>query len=453
MNVFFNSKIKPMRIKTLVIIYSLSVCFTSTLFSQNNIKYFRKFSIDLRYYQIELKYPVDKSVVNKMSCYQVKYDDKNRIQTIAFLDRGKLSIDNMKVTKFVVEYSDSLENRFYFDKFDKPTVNREGIHSYSLKKNRNNHPVQMINYDKTDGISEDKNGVSIYQFALDENGRTIKVNFLNRESDSIVDKDNSFYRTYQWTEDKSAYMFVMSNYDKSNRLIENSNGIAITYSKYNKTNKELIEQTYYGADKAIKVSKQYNASMISTKYDLDGNETERKFYGINGKLILSNQGYSMVRPKYNTFGKATEQRLYGNDEKLICGSNKAFIRNGFAIIRYEYDANGNNTKVSYYENDEKLVQDTSKIAIRIYTYDEYNRKTSESLYDANNQLVLKENGCTTNWKYDKFDNIVEEKHYGHDNKLKESKKGIAIIRWNYDAEGKLQTTQYFNSTEKLLSEN
>ena len=442
-----------MRIKVLVLICSISIWVTPILFSQNNIKYFRKFSIDNRFYQIELKYPVGNSFYNKMSCYQVKYDEKNRVHTIAFLEQGKLAINNIGFTKFAIEYTDSLEKRSYFDKQGKPTFNRDGIHSYSLKKNKNNYPVQLINYDKTGEISKDNSGVSIYQFTLDEKDRIIKVNFLNSVSDSIVDVNGEFYKTFQWKEDKTTYIIEISYFDKSNHLIENSNGIAISHLKFDKINKELSGQSTYGADKTLKVSKQYNAARISSKYDMNGNEIERRFYGIDGKLKDANQGYSMIRQKYNIFGRVTEQRVFGSDEKLISGTNKAFIRNGFAIIKYEYDQKGNNSRVSYYESDDKLMQKTDKFAIKVYTYDDDNRKTTESLYDANNQLILRENGCITNWKYDNFDNIVEERHLGQDNKLKESKKGIAIIRWNYDTENNQQKTKYFDSNERLIFEN
>jgi len=441
-----------MRIKVYLIIYSISIWVTPFLFSEN-IKYFRKYSIDSRFCNIELKYPIEKSIYNKINCYELKYDDKNRIESITFLEHGKPAIDNMGITKLAIDYNDSLENRFYYDKQGKPTLNYDGIHSYCLKKNKNNHALELINYDKNGKITKDKNEIFIYKFTLDKEDRIVKVNFFNASSDSVVDKKGCFFKTYQWKEDKTIYFFETSYYGKTNSLILNARGYAISQSKYDKTNNELIEQSFYDTNKKPKVSKQFNVAKISSKYDLDGNEIERKYYGTDGKLTISNQGYSIIRQKYNTFGKATEQRLFGNDDNLICGSNRAFIRNGFAIVKCEYDDNGNNTKVSYYENEEKLVQDTSKIAIRIYTYDENNRKTSELLYDANNKLVLKENGCITNWKYDKFDNIVEEQHFGQDNKLKESKKGIAIIRWIYDVEGKLKTTQYFNSTEKLLSEN
>ena len=130
-----------MRIKVFVIIYSISVWITSFIFAQNDIKYFRKFSIDRRFCQIELKYPVSNSFYNKMSCYQVKYDDINRIQKIDFLEQGKLAIDNFGFTMFTIEYLDSLEKRSYFDKHGNPTLNRDGIHSYTLKKNLNDHPI------------------------------------------------------------------------------------------------------------------------------------------------------------------------------------------------------------------------------------------------------------------------------------------------------------------------
>jgi len=441
-----------MKIKVLFQLCIFSICSISCLFSQNSSKYFRKFTVDSRFCQIEFKYPVEKVLSDKISCYGVSYDDKGRIQTVAFLDRGKPAIDSDGYSKSFIEYSDSTEKRTFLNKFDKPTVNRDGIYSYSLKLNKTNHPVLLINYDQSGEISKDKNGVSIYQYTLDQQNRVVKIHFLNKESDSIADLNGCFYMTYDWKEDKSSYIFEKSYFDKSGRLIENSNGIAVSHSNYDKINKELIGQCYYGSNRKMKESKQLKAAKIISKYDSNGYETERKLYGADGKLKESNQGFSKIRQKYNAFGKVTEQRFYGNDENLIDKRNEGYAKDWFSIIKYEYDESGNNSKISYYGYDETLKYNNKGVAIKVYKYDDKNRKSEELLYDVHNQLLVNGN-CIVKWKYDEFDNLVEESHWGADNQLKESKNRIAIIRWLYNAEGNVKNTRYFDSKESLISEN
>jgi|GEM_PF-3511681 len=441
-----------MKIKVLFQLCLFSFCFIPFLSSQNSTKYFRKFTIDSRFCNVELKCPVENLLSGKISCYLASYDTKGRIQTVTFLDKGKPAIDFTGFTKFIIEYSDSTEKRTFFNKFDKPTVNRDGIYSYSLKLNKTNYPVQLINYDQSGEISTDKNGVSIYQYTLDGLNRVVKVHFLNKKSDSIVNLKGYFYMTYDWKEDELSYIVELSYFDKSGRLKEDTNGIAVCRSSYDKISKELIGQSYYGADRKMKESKQLKVAKFIAKYDSNGYETERRFYGTDGKLKETNQGFSIIRQKYNAFGKVIEKRFYGNDAKLIGKKNIGYIKYGFSIIKYEYDDSANITKVSYYGYDENLKNDNSGVAIRVYKYDDRNRKTEESLYDVHNQLLVT-GVCMVNWKYDEFDNVVEESHWGADNQLIESENRIAIIRWLYNVEGNATHTRYFDSKGNLISEN
>ena len=112
---------------------------------------------------------------------------------------------------------------------------------------------------------------------------------------------------------------------------------------------------------------------------------------------------------------------------------------------------GNRLKESYFGADDKLINEKNKVAVRQFKYDLQNRKTEETLYDHNYQLISND-ACIIKWKYDENDNIIEESHFGIDQKLKESKNGTAIIRWKYDPEGNLIKTLCFNSHEELISE-
>lgn len=216
------------------------------------------------------------------------------------------------------------------------------------------------------------------------------------------------------------------------------------------------------------------------EYDPNGNLTKVSFFGLDGNLTLSDDGYAITVSEYDDNNLLCKQSIYGLDNKPVIdektGSSSAettrdergniiefryydissnlFINNkeGAAIEKKEYDDFGNEVQISYYdENEQPMINLKKKYFRQTRTFNEVGQNTEVRCFGINDEPILGKNGwhiCKV--EYDDKSNQVGFRYYGIDERPIITNDGYALIKYFYDDLNNLIEEKYYDVNEKQV---
>jgi len=270
--------------------------------SQSKVSYFRRFYIDDRQYQIRTLDSLIESVAKMTNCYRVRFDSKNQILEAEYLKRNKPVFDNSGFAGLKIVYSNELEKRVFLNPAKQPMKNSLGVYSIGLILNNKKLPVSLNNYDDKDELTEDINGVAVYNWTLNRDNWKVESIFNDKSGNRIVDKNGCYFIKYKWGEDDQAYTPEVSYYGKDGELQDGKRGYSIIRMRFDKLTENLLERRY-----------------LNSKYH----------------LTLNSDSFAVIRIKYNKKGKLINKSLFDSSEQLVNSTNR------FCTTEYSYNKYGN----------------------------------------------------------------------------------------------------------------
>lgn len=427
--------------KLFILTVILSIVFIFNANSQS-IKYFRSYIFDERTFELKPIYRVNDSIVDKIDCFAVTYDNLGRISKMCFMKKGQIAeIDYIGISKIIVEYKGNFENRCYFDIKGNPTLNTLMVHKYSIQKNYKKNQLLVKCFDKNGLLAPDINGISTYLYTLDSRKWILKEQFIDTNG-LFFDNESYWHVNNKWTENSNSVTKDMTFHYKSDIKQYNKNRLLRIVRILDKRSLLTLKETTYEIKKD---SVKTHITIFSAKYDINGNCIEIKKSFLVGKLL---NGESVKSFKYDKFGNIMEIDSKFSD---FTHSVNIVTNSGYTSSKTEYDFAGNILKYSMYDSENVLTDSEYGFAVQEFIYDNKNRKIEEKKFDKKGLPVVNQIFLVKR-KYDDNNNIIEESYWGANNKLMGNKNNVAIIRSEYDMTGEVKNLKYYDINDNLMFE-
>ena len=236
----------------------------------------------------------------------------------------------------------------------------------------------------------------------DASDRVVRKTYCNGEWKPTVGEDGVLFISYEYDENGNETSRDCFG-GMSNRVL-NADGIATVKSRYNKRG-QAIWRRYYGAKEEAIFHKDGNAGYDAT-YDKKGNLRKFTFVDMEGRPVMTSQGYAIEESKFDAQNKEIDHAWFDAKGKLVCVD-------GVARIRCEYDDAGNMMVMKFFGADDRLTRN-------------------------------KENVSAMTWSYNQAGEAIECRYYGPDGEATQDKKGVASWKANLNASGRSVGRQYYD---------
>jgi len=466
---------------------------------EKNQTYYRQVDLDAKNHIVG-KNPIDSMLAIHTRCYKFHYLN-NRVSKVEYLDRTLPAIDRrFNVSSIVFKYPDSCEYRYYYDVAGNRTKNSNGSFTTFIK--RQGEKLIVANLDQNGQKDENKFGVYILEWKLDDKGRKSSGIFYNKERKRITNAEGYYSIVYLY--DDYDNVIEIRSINDDGELLNLKNGIAsynYTYDekgnmiKYQTLNNSLdlvphdgdistsnfqydiygniICESYYKPNGLPHIDTDGTVISYYT-YDKYSNLKEAKHYGLNRNLIISDEKKGRVERDFDKYGRVVEIRNfdaydnYLNDIYGRCKIEISYLRKHFIYeqklfkadslkvpqyyktIRLSYDEDDNIEMEAYYDNDNNLLPDDNGACFIKYKYDTRGSTIQRSFYNENDELLPVVNGVAIfRYKYDNRNNKIETAYFDQNENLKETVNNIAIDRYFYDDKNRLIERRYYNSKMEL----
>ena len=380
---------------------------------------------------------------------------------------------------------------FYGARGEQVLSKKYGYHGWDAEYDEHGNPT-VETYLGLDGkpmaIAD---GYATMKSAYDTHGKMIRLRFYGVNGEPVLSKEYGYHgwdaeydehgnqtvETYLGLDGKpialaDGYATVKSAYDaRDNRTrlrVYSVNGepvLSKAYgnhgwdAEYDQQGKRIVE-THLGLDRKPTLLADGYATLKST-YDARGNETRRRFYGVNGEPVLSKKdgnhgweadydkqghqtiityigptsiadGYATMKWTYDARGNRTRLRLYGvNGEPAL---SKEYGNHGWDA---DYDEQGNQTVKTYLGLDEKPTTIADGYVTMKSTYDAGGKEVRCTFLGVNGEQVQHKDGYYGREdKYDEQGHKTVETYLGLDGKPTTIADGYVTMKSTYDAGGK-----------------
>jgi len=356
--------------KSLTILFSV---ISLAVMPQSRVSYFRRFYIDDRQYQIRTLDSLIESVAKMTNCYRVRFDSKNQILEAEYLKRNKPVFDNSGFAGLKIVYSNELEKRVFLNPAKQPMKNSLGVYSIGLILNNKKLPVSLNNYDDKDELTEDINGVAVYNWTLNRDNWKVESIFNDKSGNRIVDKNGCYFIKYKWGEDDQAYTPEVSYYGKDGELQDGKRGYSIIRMRFDKATENLLERRYLNSKYHLTLNSD-SFAVIRINYDKKGKLTNKSLFDSSEQLV--NSIHKFCTTKYNKYGNVVENQCYSKR------SGKNYIE-----FRYKYDSSQRIIERSSWKNGKTLVADNTGYAIIRVKYNVLGEVIETNYFDVNNNQI------------------------------------------------------------------
>ncbi len=390
--------------------------------------YYRRVRIDGRY-AIVGAYPVADDQAKKTNCYHFVYDEKGRVTKVEYLAHFKGGWWHL------------LNIPFYLFQMDLPPALGLGVNGVTIEYGDG---YEKWTYLDSEGKPTNRDFLfgRIYSIRLKLNERDQRVSLSNLDKKGNLAEDHYGVAQYVWPLDEKGRRIKAIFLDKKGERIVTRNGVGEVHYKYDDKGNMIEEQFCTPDGKPIADDK--GVAMKRLQYDAHGNMIAVSGYDTRGKLIEDEKGEAVSRFKYDGNGSLVEMRW--------CGADEPGQKGECIIFRLKYDEGERWLEVSFYDANNTLQEGPEDCAINHERYDERGNIIEQRCYGVDQRLkeVQKSGIAITRYAYDQQGNKVEERYYGADEKQKEKKDvDVAGIGWKRNDQGKAVEVKYYGADGKL----
>ena len=181
---------------------------------------------------------------------------------------------------------------------------------------------------------------------------------------------------------------------------------------------------------------------IDTEYDLRGNRISETYVGVDGRPTAHRDGYAIVRMNYDDQGRLKSVRYFDANEQ------RTQNRDGEHGYNAEYDVHGRRLLEAYIGVDEEPAISREGYALARMAYDELGRQKSFRYFNAHDQRTTNVHGYHGfDVVYNKYGHRQLERYFGLDDNPTSIRQGFAIARMKYDELGRQKSVRYFDADD------
>ena len=277
-------------------------------------------------------------------------------------------------------------------------------------------------------------------------GNEIETAFYGESNEPVLHKEG--FHKFKMKYDEQGSLIEDSYYGTNNSPILRKQGVFKVMYKHDYRGLE-VERIHYGLNNEAVITKDdVGISKVTMKYDENRNLIELIYYGVDGLMMLTNDGVAKFTIKYDEYGNRLKIFYFGVDDKPAIHSE------GMASMSYRYDENSNVSEEVCFGVDGKPTLNTDNVAIARYKYDEHSNRVEETLFGINAEPILSKIGVhKVISKYDDRGNLIAFESYGVDDKLTFSSiNGAAKITYKYNEKGQQIEEAYYDANNKLIAD-
>lgn len=363
--------------------------------------------------------------------YHLEYDEQNNETARICLDRngepGPNSYGIQTVKKLYNEKGDLIEDRF-FDSHNEPCADRFGDYA-TRYEHKFNPRIQSAISIGADGKPHNCNDGQCYTNAhLDEKSRMILFEYLDVYGRPVTIGDSNIHAiktTYEDEENSKIESYIGINGD----LVNDIDGIASTYSKYDELGRIIMQKRYDKDCKLICDSDgDYGAAY---EYSQNGREVSIISLDEKGEIHVNNDGYAILRKVFDEQGREIERYFYDAE-------NKPGMYEDYYGVRTIYTDQDNKFIYMVLDSEGKPLFSASNEYYAIEkTVDGQGRTIHERYLDADLQPMPVSDGIYgAHWTYNDENNSVELSRLDIDGNVMEMANGVAYEFWMNDDEGR-----------------
>jgi hypothetical protein len=318
-----------------------------TVYHSGHVKYFRRVQYTAGR-RLEGRYPVSESMASKGRAYRFSYGLGGKLNKVAALWRGSLTLvsdRDLGAARVSFSYGQNQETRQYRNGPDQPAINQQGVSAERLDFNDAGQLAGVTNLDEEGAPTADKYGVAKLVLTPDHDGRPSESVRLDLAGKQICDAKGfcSLHNAF----DPLGRRLAWSNHDEKGSLTGNSDGIARGEYSYDADGNNT-EIRYYGADGRLKswpdslcAQGRWCAAIVRRKFDQDGNVLERSYWDSKGRLVENEGAFAIERMEYDENGNPVQYERLGKDERP-----KAWP-NGAIVVKSQYASDGRWLSTAY----------------------------------------------------------------------------------------------------------
>ena len=376
-----------------------------------------------------------------VSIFEMEYNDVGNVVTFYHKDgNGELMLPKKNgVAGGTTEYDD---NGFIVKQTclgtDKTPifVSTTGYAGYTAKCDKNGFFNEQEFFDPDGNVCETSQGFSKLVMINDNHGNLLEVWQYDINGDLCLDPTGKAGTT--WKYDSIGNMIEEIYYDVDKRPALNGQGIAGFRSKYDDRN--LLTELLFLDESMNPTFDNNHICNIHNEYDKRGNVTKIAFYDADGtKLVHSNEDVAGWNFIYDDLGNEIERSFF-NSNNALCE-----VVGGYAKKTLAYDKNGHKEAERFYNIQGKLTT-VNGIAGTDFVCDERGNKVIEKPISTNGTLAA--GRVETHYKYDKFDNCIEECYYSNE-KAANCQNGYHTVKRSFNSRNQVIEESYYNNNSQL----
>ena len=375
-------------------------------------------------------------------------DEKGRIVEIHYVGKNGEAQSTkwgLGIKKFFYDDNDNWIRAEYYTVDNQPAYDdADGVSIYDLEYDAKGNLIATYFKDGNGELMLPKKyGIAGQNTEYDENGFSTKGTFLGPDLRPMYAPQLG-YAGYFAKCDENGFFTEQEYFDPDGNICTTSEGISklvIVNDQFG----NMLELWKYGINGELSLDSEGIAG-VTCKYDSIGNMIEKVYYDCDKNPTLSEQGEAGTRMKYNERNLMTE--ILTLDEQL----QPAFDENHVCLLRAEYDPRGNITKIAFYDADgNKLIKSNENVAGWNIVYDDLGNEVERSFFDEKNALCEIIGGYAKRTSsFDTNGHVKTERYYNASGSLT-SVNGIAGTDYVCDERGNIVVNKPISTSGSLAA--
>jgi hypothetical protein len=281
-------------------------------------------------------------------------------------------------------------------------------------------------------------GYSVISKAVDERGQVRSVSYFGVAGERTIDTSG----VHGWSAeyDKKGNESIRRYVDINGKPIANKEGHAVIRKTSDACGRVLTVRCFDAEDQPT-----VDADGIhgwNSQYDSRGNETLRRYLGIDGAARVNDEGVAVVLATVDALGRTLTTRYFDAEERPTANVQGSHGWNA------EYDSRGNQIRRSYIGTNGGLIMIDEGYAVLRQTFDERGRLVTVRYFDARDQPTAHVEGFHgLDWKRDVRGNEIEVRGVDIHGELTMTPVGAAISRSTCDELGRITSVRHFDAAE------
>lgn len=368
-----------------------------------------------------------------------QYDQKgNRVDIANFGKLGNPVLLNGRYHRIKLTYNarDFIETESYFDEYNEPTQDGEGVHKYKADYDERGNKTKVWAYGVDDLPVINRAGWHLNVKRYDNLGHIVEeAHFDINTKPCVINEDSEVCHKSVWIHDGSGNVKSHAFYGASGEPIApigDLHKFSYDYDEYGRK----VREYYFGIDGLPVSDDGYH--MAKFEYDDRGYITSESYFDSTGAPCITADGYHLVKSVWDENGNEICYEFFGVGGEPVPGSD------GIHRTLIEYDARGNQTGLSFYGSDNQPVLHSEEGHHKIvYEYNDRDKPIGQAYFGADMAPVSVRGVHELEWDYDERGNKIVEIIYGPNKEAAYSHQTHKAL-FDYDDRGNRISVSWFD---------